>query len=166
MNAKELIRKVTMCRGNNWRLSDISVEGETLLEKIADHYEKCEKCRKTFDAQEYPEEFLIDFERENIRNTKLEDWICNNEEIDEEELLRYYIDWFDSVSYSKKGEKTASTPNRLSQASHYITTIKEKRRGGKDKYGDYKVRFIIIPSSFELNKGDRVKVTIEKEEGA
>ena len=75
MNAKQLIEQVNECRQNNWQNSDLGNNSEEMLEKIAGHFENCEECRKEFDAQEYSEETLIDFEDE-LSGTELSDWVC------------------------------------------------------------------------------------------
>jgi hypothetical protein len=52
-------------------------EGEVMLERIADHFEHCQECRKAFDAQEYPEKTLVEFANERLApNPALESWIC------------------------------------------------------------------------------------------
>ena len=78
MNAKQLIEQVNVCAKNNWQNSDLWNESQEMLEKIAEHFENCEECRKEFDAQEYPEETLIDFE-DRLARTEISDWICDFE---------------------------------------------------------------------------------------
>lgn len=75
MNAKQLIEQVKECAKNNWQNSDLGIDSEELLESIVDHFENCEECRNEFDAQEYPEETLIEFE-DRLSNTDIYDWIC------------------------------------------------------------------------------------------
>lgn len=76
MNSNELIEQVNNCRAINWHNSDLFRESELMLEQIADHLKTCERCRKQFDAQEYPQKRLINFEIEELVNTNLSDWIC------------------------------------------------------------------------------------------
>lgn len=75
MNSKTLIEQVRESQENNWKNSDIWKESQDMLEKIAEHFESCEECRKGFDAQEYPEQTLIEFEA-NLQTTGIKDWIC------------------------------------------------------------------------------------------
>lgn len=75
MDATTLIRQVEECRRQRWKDSDLSPESERRLEAIADHLAACEECRADFDAMEYPETVLIDFERRLVTTT-IEEWIC------------------------------------------------------------------------------------------
>lgn len=76
MDAKMLIRQVNICVNAKWQNSQLWVESEKMLEKMAFHFSKCDECRFDFDAQEYPDETLLDFEK-RLHNTSLDDWICN-----------------------------------------------------------------------------------------
>jgi len=79
MNAKQLIEQVNECAKNSWQNSDLWKESQEMLEKIAEHFENCEECRKEFDALEYPEETLIEFE-DRLARTEITDWICDFED--------------------------------------------------------------------------------------
>lgn len=82
MNAKQLIEQVNEAKQNNWQNSDLWKESQEMLEQIAEHFETCEECRKQFDAQEYPEQTLIEFE-DYLSGTELSDWICGYTETGE-----------------------------------------------------------------------------------
>jgi putative transposon-encoded protein len=89
MNAEELIKQVEECRKNNWQNSDLGSGSEKMLEAIAEHFETCDECRKDFDAMDYPEKWLIDFE-ERLSGTSLSDWI--HEDIHVHEFKIYGIE--------------------------------------------------------------------------
>ena len=76
MDSKTLIKQVNECRTDGWKHSDLSVNSEVILEKMAEHYEHCKSCREEFDAQSYESETLIEFERDYLYNTHVSDWIC------------------------------------------------------------------------------------------
>jgi hypothetical protein len=78
MDAKTLIKQVRECQKNNWQNSDLWKDSEEMLGEIADHFETCEECRKEFDAQEYQEENLIEFEI-RLQTTEIYNWICEGE---------------------------------------------------------------------------------------
>ena len=80
MNAKELIEAVNEEKEKDWLNSDIPISSEKLLEQIAEHFERCPECRKAFDEMEYEEKTLVDFCREYIDHTDLQDWICEEVE--------------------------------------------------------------------------------------
>lgn len=75
MNAKQLIEQVNECAKNHWKNSDLWDDSQEMFEQMAEHFETCEECRKEFDAMCYPEETLIEFEK-NLSGTELSDWIC------------------------------------------------------------------------------------------
>ena len=77
MNAKELIELVNVEKARNWKNSNLYAETKEMLEKIVEHYEKCEECRQAFDDTEYDEEELIDMEPYLDESDGIEDWICD-----------------------------------------------------------------------------------------
>lgn len=75
MDSKTLIAQVIREQGYNWENSDMMAGSETMLEGIVTHLETCQDCCTAFDAQDYSEEHLIEFEP-HIQNSELSDWIC------------------------------------------------------------------------------------------
>jgi len=76
MDSKKIMEQVGQQNTENWKNSDIESEYEVMLWKMAEHFKKCEKCRKDFDEQEYGSENLIQFVDKYLIRAKLSDWIC------------------------------------------------------------------------------------------
>lgn len=76
MNAKELIAAVKSAKSNGWENSDLYDGVQTLLERIAEHYETCDECRDAFDDMSYEEETLKDMELLFLQNMDLNRWVC------------------------------------------------------------------------------------------
>ena len=76
MNSKEFIKQVSECQAENWQNSDIPREIELNLEKIAEHYQECNECRKDFDIQDYQQKTLIELtNRYDFSN--ITEWLCD-----------------------------------------------------------------------------------------
>jgi hypothetical protein len=76
MNAKTLIETVKTEKSNGWENSDLYDGVQTLIEKIAAHFETCEECREAFDGMGYEEETLKDMELLFLQNMDLNRWVC------------------------------------------------------------------------------------------
>lgn len=92
MDAKTLIAQVREMQAEDWKNSDLWQASERMLEQIADHYEQCAECAEDFDAQEYPEKTLKEFE-DRLGENNVWEWICSplKDEGDEDaEEVSYY----------------------------------------------------------------------------
>lgn len=103
MNAKQLIEQVKECVNNNWQNSDLGKNSEEMLEVIAEHFKNCEECRKEFDAQEYPEETLINFE-DRLSGTTRYDWGCEERPTRQHEVYIEEIDYRNAEGYWVAGK--------------------------------------------------------------
>jgi hypothetical protein len=76
MDSQTLISQVREMQAHGWKNSDLWSETQDELVQIAAHLEQCPACREAFDAQEYPEATLIEFEP-RLANSPISDWICD-----------------------------------------------------------------------------------------
>lgn len=155
MNAKTLIEQVNACKSEYWQNSDLGKNSEEMLEKIAKHFETCAECRKQFDAQEYPEETIIDFE-DRLTGTELSDWICEPNRlaaikiIKEELKPRYEFPYYALIRIHTRHYGTIHIPapqfdglSRRSRWAGNLPIAPDKRDG---EY--YQCPFCGVPSFF------------------
>ena len=76
MYANDFIIETQRETSANWKNSDIPIEGEEMLMKIAEHFLACKDCALEFDLQGGFSGTLQDFAIE-YRNTIYEDWCCS-----------------------------------------------------------------------------------------
>lgn len=138
MNAKQLIEQVNECSKNNWQNSDLGKNSEEMLEKMAEHFENCEECRKEFDVQEYPEETLIDFEDE-LSNTDVYDWICEERPKQQDEVYIEEIDYRNAEGYWKAGKTWEQMKNNEWHDGEKLTLEKIRELQNESPEGFYLV---------------------------
>ena len=70
----QFIKLIEKYKRKGWKNSDLGRGTENFLERMAEHYRKCEECREAF-SRGLPIEDLFVI-RERLVGTEERDWIC------------------------------------------------------------------------------------------
>jgi len=74
----QFIRLIEKYKRKGWKNSDLAKRTEEFLERMAEHYKKCEECAKLFERGLPVEDLFTIQERLWFSGYEKREWICGN----------------------------------------------------------------------------------------